>query len=127
MLGVRSPMVGVLSQGLEQQPIDWHNSVDDWAIDGTHLLVRRRVGGHMVGRSPVRLGFLLSQVLVRKSIDWHNSVDDWAIDGAHELVSRRVGRFSTCCVCAHWCFRRRLDNNQLIGTIPPLSASVSFW
>jgi hypothetical protein len=38
-------MVGVLSQGLEQQPIDWHNSVDDGAIDGAHCLVSRRVGG----------------------------------------------------------------------------------
>jgi hypothetical protein len=35
----------VLSQELEQQPIDWHNSVDDWAIDGAHFLVSRRVGG----------------------------------------------------------------------------------
>jgi hypothetical protein len=32
------------SQVLVQRAIDWHNSVDDWAIDGARLLVSRRVG-----------------------------------------------------------------------------------
>jgi len=34
---------GLLSQGFAQQPIHWYNLVDDWTIDGAHLLVSRRV------------------------------------------------------------------------------------
>jgi hypothetical protein len=32
-------------QEFEQLSIDWNTFIDDWAIDGAHFLVSRRVGG----------------------------------------------------------------------------------
>jgi hypothetical protein len=74
----RSPVrLGLLlSQVFERKSIDWHNSVDDWAIDGAHFLVSRRVGGlcnMFVGCALTRDWAVLSQAIGKQSIDWINT------------------------------------------------------
>jgi hypothetical protein len=115
------------SQVLVQRAIEWHNSVDDWAIDGAHSLVSRRVCGLCSCNMFVGCALTLSQVLVQRAIEWHNSVDDWAIDGAQFLVSREFNTTLGRALIRNWAVLRYLYGNQLTGSIPPLVAPLSVW
>jgi hypothetical protein len=109
----RSSRYWLRTQDSFRQPVDKLDSVDDWTIDGTHLLVRVRVD-YSVRNSRI---WLRTQVSCRQPVDKFDSVDDWTIDGTHLLVRVRVdysvGAYASCFFA-----RRDVSNNQFTSSIP---------